>query len=135
MEKKSQKKQMPIKTKGIAHLLSLCVPKQLSYFVGSRWPLQNRGSQKRMPNGVAPPVCQYTNNSIFSPFVRVLFGRGAGEPFSQKGFPRSSYQISNNFLNGVIYAAALAASEASAKMRSRGSVPEKRQMTKESSEK
>ena len=50
-------------------------------------------------------------------------------------FPRSSYQISNNFLNGVIYAAARAASDASAKMRSRGSVPEKRQITKESSAK
>ena len=50
-------------------------------------------------------------------------------------FPRSSYQISNNFLKGVIYAAARAASDASAKMRSRGSVPEKRQITKESSAK
>ena len=43
------------------HSFICFVSKQLSCFVGPRWPLQNRGSQKRMPNGVAPTVCQCTN--------------------------------------------------------------------------
>ena len=58
---------------------------QLSYFVGSRWSLQNCDSKSKRT--LASPVYSQTNNSIFVIFVRVLFGRGVGEPFFAKKVP------------------------------------------------
>ena len=64
---------------------------QFSYFVGSRWSLQNSDSQSE----VYPRADRlYVNYGLpFLPFCGKVFERGAGENFFQKVFPCFSFNL------------------------------------------